>query len=224
MNIHPAVCAAAIMATVLLSGMGKMNLIHHEEVPPQLLENQVVTITPNHFFGKTIDIRMDSEITSDESVRPIIKALQEASWDDTVIMHMAGFGGEVETVENIINNMHASKAHVVVIVEAPVYSGHAYISASGDEIIMRPFTYMMFHTSSGYGTDCTKESKDYDPNGTDRTVSNIEHCQVGLDAHLALVQKVLASFKILTPAELQSIETGHDLYLTSDEINKRLKK
>jgi ATP-dependent protease ClpP protease subunit len=196
--------------------MGKMNLIHHEEVPPQLLEHQVVTIK-DKFIGHQIDIRMDSEIGNDESVRPIIKALQEAKWDDTVIFHMAGFGGEVETVENIINNMHASKAHVITIVEAPVYSGHAYISASGDEIIMMPFTYMMFHTSSGYGTDCSTQT------GTDRTVSNIEHCQAGLDAHMALVNKILASFKILTGEETVRIMTGHDVYLTADQYKQRSK-
>jgi ATP-dependent protease ClpP protease subunit len=193
-----------------------MNIIHHEEIPVQLIENQVITYTKQSIFGDKIDIRMDSEIKGHETVRNIIKVLQEAKPSDKIIFHLAGYGGEVEVVEDIINNIKVSKAHVIMQVEAPVYSGHAYLALSGDELIMLPYSYLMLHTSSGYGSDCSKET------GTDRTVSNVEHCEAGLKAHLDLINKVLNELPFLTSDEKARIMTGHDFYMTSDEYKRRL--
>lgn len=214
MNIHPIIVAALIMGTVILSGQGKMNLIHHEVLPQVLAEQQIVTITTG-IIRNQIDIRLPSELKEEDTVRGVIKALQEAGPLDKVIFHMAGQGGEVETVELLINNIKACKAHVVMIVEAPVYSGHAYISLSGDELIMWPYSYLMLHTSSIYGHDCSLET------GEDRTVSNTEHCQAFMDAHMALINKLLLNFKILTTQEVTSIMSGHDFYLSADQYNLR---
>lgn len=216
MNIHPAVLAACIMATVLLSGQGKMNLIHHEVLPQVLAEQQIVTIERG-FFSDRVDIRLPSEIKGHESVRAIIKVLQEAKSGDIVIFHLAGFGGEVETVFDLINNVHASKAHVIMRVEAPVYSGHAYLAVNGNELIMLPYSSLMFHTSSALGMDCTTET------GTDRTVSNVEHCEAFLNNHLYLINKAIILAPVLTPLEKGEIISGHDVYITADEYNKRVK-
>lgn len=204
------------MGTILVTGMGKMNIIHHEEVPFQLVENRVVTIQ-NFMFHKEVDIRMDSEIKGQESVRAIIKVLQEAKPKDIIRFHLAGVGGEVETVWNLINNVRASKGTVYMIVEAPVYSGHAYLALSSDHLIMRPFSSLMLHTSSAYGEDCSTSE------GTDRTVSNVYHCQMFLDTHLRLVTKFLSEIdpKIVTAEEKVRILTGYDYYLTADDYTRR---
>lgn len=216
MNIHPAIVAALIMGTVLLSGQGKINLIHHEVLPQVLAEQQIVTITKG-IFSDRVDIRLPPEIKGEETIRPIIKVLQEVGRLDIVIFHLAGVGGEVETVFDLINNVHASKAHVIMLVEAPVYSGHAYLALNGDELIMLPYSSLMLHTSSAYGIDCTEKT------GTDRTVPNQEHCQAFLDNHMKLINKVLSSVSVLTAAEIIQVMTGHDVYITADEYNKRKK-
>jgi ATP-dependent protease ClpP protease subunit len=216
MKIHPAIVAALIMGTVLISGQGQMNIVHHEVLPQVLAEQQIITIKRGLFTDR-VDIRLPSEIKGHESVRAVIKVLQEATTGDVIVFHLAGFGGEVETVFDLINNVHASKAHVIMSVEAPVYSGHAYLAVNGDELIMLPYSSLMFHTSSALGTDCTLET------GTDRTVSNVEHCQSYLNNHFYLINKAIILAPVLTPLEKGQIISGHDVYITADEYNKRMR-
>ena len=216
-KVHPAIIAACIMGTVLVSGLGKMNIIHHEEVPFQLIENQVVIIS-KHWYGDKVDIRMDSEIDSQESVRAIIKVLQEAGRLDTITFHLAGYGGNVETVFNLIDNVQSCLGRVIMIVEAPVYSGHAYLALAGDRLVMRPYSSLMLHTSSAYGEDCSKQD------GYDRKVSNTEHCYAFMDTHFKLINKFLLSidYKVMSIEEKSAVMNGHDFYLTADEYNQRV--
>jgi ATP-dependent protease ClpP protease subunit len=219
-NIPPTVLAALIMGSVLLSGFSTVNMVHHEVLPQVFAEQQIVTINPREGLyrlvgAKIIDIRIKSIIEEQDTVRAIVKALQEASRFDVVKFHIAGVGGEVDTVLNLINNVKATKAHVIMIVEAPSYSGHAYLALFGDELIMRPYSSLMFHTSSLYGYDCSQET------GIDRTVLNSEHCQALYDAHIYLMNELIKSAPYLTLEQKISIMTGHDVFIQSDEFNKR---
>jgi len=235
MNVHPAVIAAGIMATVLLSGHGQMNLIHHEVIPQIIAEQQIVTVRPQQGIkgflgGEQIDIRMGNEIKDQDSVIAIIKALQEASSLDTITFHINGYGGQVDTTFELIDNVRMSKAHVIMSVESPSFSGHAYLAVSGDELIVAPFASLMFHTSSAYGTSCSEArlpgtegegDPGYDPNGTDRTVSNQEHCERQMASHFLMITKFFTQEKYLTGAEKEQIMTGHDIYLSADDLHSR---
>jgi len=215
--------AAIIMASVLLSGKAEINLQHHMNLPAEFSNKSTIEITHNrHFFdswfntgSKQIDIRLSNEIKGTDTVKDIARVLQEATEKDTVIFHIVGIGGEVDTVMYLINNIKTTKAHTIMIVEGPSYSGHAYIAASGDELHMMPYSFLMYHTSSGYGTDCSKKT------GTDRTVPNSEHCQAFMDTHLFEVNSYLDSIYFLTRLEKIYIETGHDVYITAEEYHKR---
>lgn len=207
--------AAAIMAAVLVTGYVDVNIDHHLKLPPELTSKNSSTIT-QHFMSKTIDIRLTSTIGSEDSVRDILKILQEANHSDTIRFHIAGFGGQVETVLLLINNIRASKAHTIMVVEAPAYSGYAYLAVAGKEIIMLPYSYLMFHTSSAYGSDCSSAT------GTDRTVSKADKCRQFLKIHLFETDKYIDQISILTEEEKTAIKTGHDVYVTSEEFNKRI--
>jgi membrane-bound ClpP family serine protease len=215
------IIASLILGTVLMSGLAEIHLVHKPLLPDIITQNEVISVTDKSnalglLGGKQIDIRLPSEIKGLDTVRPILRKLQEASRLDTVIFHLAGYGGEVDTVMTLINNIKSSKAEVIMVVEAPVYSGHAYLAISGSKLVMLPYSSLMFHTTSALGMDCSKAQ------GTDRTVSNVEHCEMFFGNHFYLVNRMILDFLLLTPEEKVRIISGHDVYITADEYNKRL--
>jgi ATP-dependent protease ClpP protease subunit len=208
------VIVGIIIASVLISGKVDLHFNHHLSLPKV---NQHLIKTTGLIF-KTTHIHVSNEFRNTDSVREIVKVLQEANKTDTIIFHIAGIGGEVETVQYIINNVKESEAYIIMIVEAPSYSAHAYLAASGDKLKMLPGTYLMFHTSSAYGQDCKKYT------GQDRKVSNMEHCERFMKAHLTLLHQFLKSISFLTLAEKQEITSGHSVYISAAEYNKRTAK
>lgn len=214
--------AAIIMATVLLSGKAEINLQHHLNLPAELAnKNTIEVTTPRGFWDnpfnnhRVIHVRLNSEIKNREQLRDVTRVLQEADSNDTVIFHIAGNGGEVDSWLYLFNNIKNTKAHTVSIVESPSYSGHAYLAAQTDELYVQGYSYLMFHTSSAYGHDCAKEK------GKDRTVPNSEHCAAMLKNHLYETDKMIESVYFLTENEKKRLKTGHDIYVTAEEYSKR---
>ncbi len=167
--------------------------------------------------GKTYEVQLDEEIGDPKSVRKTVDIFRNSKKGDIINVHISGPGGQVDTTFLLINAIRASKAHVRMIVEAPSYSGDAYIATQGSELIMMPYSYLMFHTSSGYGYDCSLDT------GVDRTVSNKEHCESFMKMHLYEIEKLIESVSILLMEEKISLKYGHDVYISADEYNNRLK-
>lgn len=217
------VLVALIMSFTLMSGFIKVNVSANSPILSEIEDNQVVTqtrhLTVDHMFWFHIqtvtDLRLRNSIGSTNSVRYMIKILQEAREGDIINFHIAGYGGEVETVTDLINAIKQTKAHTVMIVEAPSYSGHAYIALFGNELIMRPYSFLMYHTSSALGEDCSTKT------GTDRGVSNVEHCEAALKYHMIIVNKVIGDMPVLTAEEKESMQSGHDVYITADDFYSR---
>lgn len=215
--------SALLMVTALISGFINVNVSHHIILPSELTQYEQIVQVRTYYIGENLipaiktktDIRLNAEIKSPVTVRAIIKVLQEAGPQDEVVFHIAGVGGQVDTAFDLINNIKSTKAHTVMIVESPSYSAHSFIAVSGNELIMLPYTYLMFHTSSAYGTNC------FTVEGVDRTVPNVEHCLKFLENHLFEVNKFIDNIAILTPQEKQSIKTGHDVYITSEDFYVR---
>jgi ATP-dependent protease ClpP protease subunit len=223
MKLVPIV-VALIAAITLSSGLVEVNLEHHTNLPPEfsnktsITQHRVVGWNGTDLCSTVSDIRLRKELKDTDSINDILKVLQEAQAGDVINFHLAGVGGQVDTFILLRNSVQQSKAHVRMIVEAPVYSAHAFLSVSGNELIMMPNTYLMFHTSSGYGVDCTKQT------GEDRAVSNAEHCQSFLNTHLANFEQIIDSINLLTLDEKIAIKTGHDVYITDSEYNRRTSK
>lgn len=167
--------------------------------------------------GTIYDVFLDSQIGDPNTVEDIVNIYSTAKSGDTIIAHVSGPGGSVDTVFMIVNAIKTSKAHTIMIVEAPSYSGDAYIATQGNELFMKPYTYLMFHTSSALDIDCDSLI------GLDRGVPLSEHCKVFKTTHLYEIDKLLDSISILTTAEKAYLKTGHDVYITSDEYANRLK-
>ena len=75
--------------------------------------------------------------------------LRTASETDLIYLHLNSPGGDFNTGLQIINNIAASSARVVTILEARAYSMAALIFLSGDELFVHDNCQLMFHTYSG---------------------------------------------------------------------------
>lgn len=213
--------AALIAALVVTSGLVDINIEHHLNLPEPFKSSNIIETHRNlsvyyPWVTKESHIYMKDELEAQKQVTDMIKVLNEAKKGDLVVFHLAGYGGNVEVFTRLINSVQSSKAHVTMVVEAPVYSGHAYLAVSGNELIMKPYSYLMLHTSSGYGYDCTKET------GEDRTVPNSEHCQVFLNNHINLINYIIDNIRILTVDEKNALKSGHDIYITSGDYQRRM--
>jgi ATP-dependent protease ClpP protease subunit len=210
------ICAAAVMACTLLSGHVNINLQHNMHLPKELTNPNIIE-DHSHFLGlfHTYHVYTASTFMSERQLTEIKQLLNNATGLDTIVFHIAGDGGEVDATMGLLNDVKTTKAHTIMIVERPSYSGDAFLAVAGDELIMKPYTYLLFHTSSGYGMDCSKEE------GIDKAETNAQICQDMLNMHLYNLNKFITEIKILTPDERVAVMTGHTVLIHADEINKR---
>jgi ATP-dependent protease ClpP protease subunit len=211
---------ALLALLFVILGLPTININHNLHLPNAqsvIDPEKIVSKTEGLIFRHThTDITMNDEIKSPQSLKDIADVLRKAESGDTVTFHMVGLGGNLESVVYILNNIKTSKATVNMVVEGNVYSGHAYLSALGGNLEMLPNTFLMFHTFSGYGVDCAQDQ------GTDRTVSNKEHCEAFLGAIQNQVTSLINSISFLTPEEKKAILTGHDVYITKEMYDARV--
>ena len=207
--------ALLVWGTIMASGLITVNLQHNLHLPKEILNRN--TITSNYSFSidypfitKVVDIYMVDEIRSYKQTQDIVEALNSASSNTVVNMHLAGYGGDIEPVDRIINSMLTSKANVVTIVEAPVYSGHAYIAIYGKTLVIRPYAYIMLHTTSIWGHDCSDEE------GMDRGITKRKSCENFMYNHMYLTTRIIMEAPILTSDQKQDLLLGREVYIQSD--------
>lgn len=218
---YAGIAIAALASLTVMSGMVNINFQHNVHVPVELSNGDIITqrraynLTPP-FIHTVSDVRMKDEIKGTDSVKRITKVLQEAGYGDKVIFHIAGFGGVVDSVALIINNIKATKAYVVMSVEAPVYSGHAFLALFGHELKVSPYAFLMYHSTSGVDIDCSKET------GTDRGQPTKDKCEAYKNANLTLFSNMLVDAPILTKYEKIRIMQGHDVYVQPSDVETRI--
>lgn len=212
---------ALIALLSLILGLPTVHFQHHLNLPDfdkdKISSKEVLDLT-YPFYHKETDIRLKTEIKGNATQRDVYRILNEAKDGDKVTFHLGGYGGDGFTMFQLINDIKTSKAYIKMIVESPVFSAHAYLATAGRELVMLPYSFLMFHTMSGYGTDCSKAV------GTDRTVSNVEHCQASQDALDALSLKFITETPVMTMDEKLKVLTGHDVYISADVYNERVRK
>lgn len=216
-----------IIATIglgaVLLGLPTINVNHFLNLPRLstiIAENGIITRHSGFFNQKTtVDITLNDEIKTPQTVKDIVKVLREAKPSDKITFHIVGVGGDLETVFYIVNNINSSKAKVYMSVEGNAYSGHAYLAVLGAKngLHMANNVYLMFHTFAGYGFDCSLEL------GIDRTVSNFEHCTATITALQNEVTTAVMSMNLLTQQEKFMVLTGHDVYITDKMFNDRMR-
>lgn len=136
----------------------------------------------------------------------LFHTLRTASDVDLIYLHLNTSGGDFDTGLQIINNMQASNAHVITVLEARAYSMGAFIFLAGDELLVHDNCQLLFHIYSGVFTGKGNEQQ-----AESLALSNwfekfmTRTCQPFLSA-----------------TEIKNILKGSDLWMDSDEIQRRL--
>lgn len=146
------------------------------------------------------------EILEPQHYTEMFYTLRTASHTDLIYLHLNSSGGDFNTGLQIINNIIASEAHVVTILEARAYSMAALIFLAGDKLIVHDNCQLMFHIYSG----------NFSGKGNEQ--------QAEVIAIGKWFEKVMARICIpfLSEAEIGRILKGSDLWMDSDEISHRL--
>ena len=146
------------------------------------------------------------EILEPQHYTEMFYTLRTASHSDLIYLHLNSSGGDFNTGLQIINNIIASEARVITILEARAYSMAALIFLAGDKLIVHDNCQLMFHIYSGYFSGKGNEQQ-------------AEVIAVG-----KWFEKVMARICIpfLSEAEIGRILQGSDLWMDSDEIRRRL--
>lgn len=132
--------------------------------------------------------------------------LRTASATDLIYLHLNTSGGDFDTGIQIINNMLASSAHVVTVLEARAYSMGAFIFLAADELIVHDNCQLLFHSYSGV----------FSGKGNEQQAQ-----AVALGSWFGkFMERTCQPF--LTAQEIKNILKGSDLWMDSDEIRHRM--
>ena len=134
--------------------------------------------------------------------------LRSASETDLIYLHLNTTGGDFDTGLQIINNMQASAAHVVTVLEARAYSMGAFIFLAGDELVVHENCQLLFHSYSGSFSGKGNEQQ--------------AQAQAVANWFAKFMERICQPF--LHPREISAILKGTDLWMDSDEIRRRMLK
>lgn len=135
-------------------------------------------------------------------------ALRTAGPSDMVYLHLNTPGGDFNTGLQIINNMQASEARVIAVLEARANSMGSFIFLAADDMVVHDNCQLMFHSYSG-----VLSGKGNEQQAQALAVANwfekfmLRTCQ-----------------PFLSLREIKSIVRCEDLWMDSDEIRHRLQR
>lgn len=146
------------------------------------------------------------EIQASHCYTELFHTLRTASETDIIYLHLNTPGGDFDTGLQIINNMRASSAHIITVLEARAYSMGALIFLAGDELEVHDSCQLMFHIYSGT----------FAGRGTEQQAQ----IQAVSSWFAKVMQRICQPF--LSAGEIDKILKGVDVWMDSDEIQRRL--
>lgn len=165
-----------------------------------MIQSRLRTVNETHYY-------LVGEIRSAIDHIELLDALNMASPDDEVIIHINSNGGCANTAIQIMSAINRCEGHVTTIIEGEAASAASMIFLTGHSMSVTPHSCMMIHTWSSGSFGKSQE-----------LVSDI---MFNKERFEKLFDDVYDGF--LTKAEQNSIAKGMDLYLDSEQILKRLK-
>lgn len=135
---------------------------------------------------------------------------EEVKEDDVVNVYISNYGGCCDSAATIVNAMRDCKGTVNCIVTAPSYSAATMIALAGDTLVLKPYSYLMFHNFSAAESGKGGELK--------AAVINVERVIHGM------MRSLYSEF--LTKKEIADIITDKDVYVHWDDkdLNDRLSR
>jgi ATP-dependent protease ClpP protease subunit len=146
------------------------------------------------------------ELREPQYYTELFSTLRSAAETDLIYLHLNSPGGDFNTGLQIINNIAASDAKVMTVLEARAYSMAAMIFLSGDELYVHDNCQLMFHTYSGIFSGKGNEQQ-------------AEVAAVGRWFE-KVMRRICTPF--LSEEEVDNIIRGADFWMDSDEIRHRL--
>ncbi|HUX89852.1 MAG TPA: Clp protease ClpP [Gallionellaceae bacterium] len=157
---------------------------------------------------RQISFYLSGNILESHYYTELFYTLRTAIDTDLIYLHLNTSGGDFDTGLQIINNMQASSANIVTVLEARAYSMGAFIFLAGDEWVVHDNCQLLFHIYSGSFAGRGNEQ------------------QAEVHAVSSWFEKFMTRTcqPFLTPAEIKDVLKGSDVWMDSDEIRRRMER
>lgn len=182
------------------------------EDPPFDLESLFQTNQTLKFYKQTIPVNiyhfyLSGEIKEAKEYIELLNILKTAETHDTIIIYINSEGGDLFTTIQIIAAIEKSNASVITSLDGCAYSAATMIFLAGKSHLVSPYSSFMIHNYSGAmagkGHEISSQIK-----FTDSFVKSF-------------INKIYKNF--LTAKEISDIIDGKDLWMDSEEVERRLK-
>jgi len=157
---------------------------------------------------RQISFYLSGNILESHYYTDLFYTLRTAIDTDLIYIHLNTSGGDFDTGLQIINNMQASSANIITVLEARAYSMGAFIFLAGDEWVVHDNCQLLFHIYSGSFAGRGNEQQ-----AEVHAVSNWFE---------KFMTRTCQPF--LTPAEIKDVLKGSDVWMDSDEIRRRMER
>jgi ATP-dependent Clp protease, protease subunit len=180
--------------------------VEQEQSDPNLEQFQGLTRYERRSEVRQISYYITGSIQQSHYYTELFYTLRTAPENDLIYLHLNTSGGDFDTGLQIINNMIASSARVITVLEARAYSMGAFIFLAGDELIVHDNCQLLFHIYTGVFAGKGNEQ------------------QAEVVALSSWFEKFMTRIcqPFLSANEIKGILKGSDLWMDSDEIRHRM--
>jgi ATP-dependent protease ClpP protease subunit len=177
-----------------------------EEIIPNLFSREFDFIRTVTQEVKRHDVFLDTDIGEPQNYRDLITLLFNANENDSINIFINSQGGHLNSALAIIEGIKHSNAQVTGIIMGECYSAASMIALNCHNVVVLDSANMMIHTASFGTAGNTSNVKAY----TDFTVKEVEK----------LLVSTYEGF--LTSEEIDKIKTGVEIWLSAEDISKRM--
>lgn len=148
-----------------------------------------------------------SDLNSFSDFYDLLKLLHSSLDGDSIKINISSYGGRVDIGDVLIQAVKESKACVVMEVQTHAHSMAALLALSGDYLLMRPFSYLMFHTYSGMESGKSNEMLE--------SIKNVDW---------SIKEKWSSILKpFLSKSEIERIHKGEDIYIRAEDESLKIR-
>ena len=166
------------------------------------------------------DLFLGPVIGSDDNYVKLFEQLPLLPAKTVLVVHLAGRGGLVSSMDRLISALRTTKAQVIGLVEGEVASAHATLAISIPKLYSNPHTLFMFHKPALQNGVTIKqvcsEYKGQKDRGIDVELKCLNDMEAHIEAGTAHILELLDGK--LTKEEIQKFKQGHDIYKTAKEL------
>ncbi len=178
----------------------------------------LITVKPMYIC----DLYLNDTIGESNQYLAIGKNIRALNQKDTLTIHLTGHGGNGGGLLYLLNAIKHSKVKTIGILEGSVASAHTILLVSCDEIKLEGEGYLLFHAISSLNMT---EDICVERTGKDRGIASYTKCIEDSTKILKFYSDAIDKYnvKYLTKEEIKKYYEGHDIIITNEEFEQRLK-